>query len=139
MSLVGGAIGDQLEGRTTSMRIAAKPGSDLPTKFLFQYLEPFDESNPSKVLLLKLWLDICRRGFDFPHCQLGHARVLLPRSHSRPLAHSFVRLCKKDGCLLRFILILCIGTISIPEPEKVSMSPTKSASQPTFQRAKFKN
>ena len=79
MSLVGDAIGDQLEGRNTLTRTAAKPESDPLANFLFQYLEPFDESNPSKVLLLKLWLDICRKGFDFPHCQLGHVRVLLPR------------------------------------------------------------
>ena len=79
MSLVGDAIGDQLEGHNTLTRIAAKLESDPQANFLFQYLEPFDESNPSKVLLLKLWLDICRKGFDFPHCQLGHVRVLLPR------------------------------------------------------------
>ena len=81
MSLVGDAIGDQLEGRNTLTRTAVKQESDPLANFLFQYLEPFDESNPSKVLLLKLWLDICRRGFDcfLPHCQLGHAQVLLPR------------------------------------------------------------
>ena len=78
-SLVGGVNVCRPRGRNRSTRNAAGPGNDPPTNFLFQYLEPFDESNPSKVLLLKLWLDICRKGFDFPHCQLGHVRVLLPR------------------------------------------------------------